>query len=102
MVEEALEEARDRSWACVVGAAVGDALGWALDAAVAHPLIHPRQRERSPVLRRFVSVEGRTGLAGDTTQLLLFTAEDVLRAHNRLVSQQPADPIASVHHAWLR
>ncbi|MCB9685601.1 MAG: ADP-ribosylglycohydrolase family protein [Alphaproteobacteria bacterium] len=101
MLEEALEEARERTWACVLGAAVGDALGWALDAAVAHPLIHPRQ-ERSPVLRRFVSVEGRTGLAGDTTQLMLFTAEGVLRAHNRVASQQPADPIASVHRAWLR
>lgn len=97
-----LEEARDRSLACVAGAAVGDALGWALDAAIAHPLIHPRQRERSPVLRRFVSVEGRTGLSGDTTQLVLFTAEGLLRAHNRVASQQPADPVASVHRAWLR
>ncbi len=108
-VFDVFDDARDRTLATLLGAAVGDALGWALDAAEAptgkrgHPALDPRQlSDGSAALRRYVPVDGRSGLVGDTTQLMVFTAEGLLRAHNRAASHQPADPVASVHRAWLR
>lgn len=93
---------------CILGAAVGDALGWPLEDLTAEAFGQARipTTERAgggvEALRRYVPVDGRPGVGGSTTQLLLFTAEGLLRAHNRLSSDQPADPAASVHRAYLR
>lgn len=87
---------------CLLGAAVGDALGWPLEQLSAEAFDDARVGGRVEALRSYVPVDGRPGLAGDTTQLLLFTAEGLLRAHNRHCAGQPADPAGSVHRAWLR
>ncbi len=68
---------------CLLGGALGDALG----APVKHlRLTEIRRRFRSDGLQAFAFAFGRLGAITADTQMTLFTAEGVMRAHMRLAT----------------
>lgn len=98
MTEQGLTE-RSRILGCVLGAAVGDALGtpaaWPRVAAPGSSSGDP-----GPVALR--AAPARPWPITAETQLMLFTAEGLIRAHVRGVLRGIVSPPAVVHHALLR
>jgi ADP-ribosylglycohydrolase len=85
---------------CLLGGAVGDALGAAVEfmslAAIRAQFGPEGIRDLSPVY-------GRVGAITDDTQMTLFTAEGLLRAHNRAAEKGSGGAEAIlVYHAYLR
>ncbi len=100
-------EARDRYLGCLLGGAVGDALGAPLEfmsMAEIQATVAITQRDSigPPGVRDYGAAYGRTGAITDDTQMTLFTAEGLLRAHNRLLANGIGEPPALVHRAYLR
>ena len=93
------EPVRRRYRGCLLGGAVGDALG--------APVEFLRYEE---ILRRFGSLGitamsqayGRTGAVTDDTQMMLFTAEGMLRSHVRSSDRGICHPPTVIAHAYLR
>ena len=87
----------------VRGSLLGGALGDALGAPIEFMRIDEiRARHGSGGLRQLVSSYGHVGAITDDTQMTLFTAEGMLRAHNRFLGKGMADIPAVVWHAYLR
>lgn len=89
----------DRIKGCLLGGAVGDALGAPvefLDWATIE------QKFGSSGIRDFAQAYGVTGAITDDTQMMLFTAEGLLRAHVRQASRGLCHPPSVIHHALLR
>ena len=106
-----MQTLRERYRRCLLGGAVGDALGAPYDGKTHEEV----QRSRRPdslsegAMRplRYLPVAGDVGANTDATQLLLFTAEGLLRAHTRRRAAGHDDwlhdeAISSVHRAFLR
>lgn len=84
---------------CLLGGAVGDALG----APVEFLRWASIRREFGEAgIRDFVPAYGQLGAITDDTQMMLFTAEGLLRAHVRGVSKGICHPPSVIHHALLR
>ncbi|HEX6938204.1 MAG TPA: ADP-ribosylglycohydrolase family protein, partial [Longimicrobiales bacterium] len=84
---------------CLLGGAVGDALGAPvefLDLAAIRAMYGPDG------ITDFDEAYGRVGVITDDTQMTLFTAEGLLRAHNRWSNRGICNPASVVHGAYLR
>ena len=84
---------------CLLGGAVGDALGAPVEFL---SLGEIRDRFGPGGVRDYTPAYGGTGAVTDDTQMTLFTAEAVLRAHNRRVTGGRADLVGALHRAYLR
>jgi ADP-ribosyl-[dinitrogen reductase] hydrolase len=85
---------------CLLGGAVGDALGAPVEFLSIQEI---RKRYGKNGIMNFDSAFGRTGAITDDTQMTLFTAEGLLRAHCRGMHKGigPAHD-SVVHQAYLR
>ncbi|BAT67275.1 ADP-ribosylglycohydrolase family protein [Pseudomonas aeruginosa] len=89
----------DKIKGCLLGGAVGDALGAPvefLDWATIE------RKFGSKGIQDFSEAYGITGAITDDTQMMLFTAEGLLRAHVRQASRGLCHPPSVIHHALLR
>lgn len=96
---------------CLLGGAVGDALGAPYDGQTLGEVQRSRRPESLPEGShrplRYLPVAGRVGANTDAAQLLLFTAEGLLRAHARRRAGGHQDwvhddALSAVHRAYLR
>jgi ADP-ribosylglycohydrolase len=82
-----------------LGGAVGDALG----APVGFLSIQQIRDQYGPAgITDYDVVYGPRGAITDDTQMTLFTAEGVLRAHTRVTHKGICNPVAVIHHAYIR
>ena len=85
---------------CLLGGAAGDALGAAVEFDSIHAI---RKKYGQTGIRNYVTCYGRKGAITDDTQMTLFTAEGILRAHCREVQRGiSASYDDMVHRAYLR
>jgi ADP-ribosylglycohydrolase len=84
---------------CILGGAVGDALGAPVEF---QSLKDIRRRFGAGGIREYVLAYGRLGAITDDTQMTLFTAEGLIRAHVRLDRKGICNPVAVIRHAYLR
>lgn len=84
---------------CLLGGAVGDALGAPVEFL---PWLDIRREFGADGIRDFVPAYGLLGAITDDTQMMLFTAEGLLRTHVRGVARGTYHPPSLIHHALLR
>jgi ADP-ribosylglycohydrolase len=84
---------------CLLGGAVGDMLGAPIEFMI---LAEIRERFGATGLREPVEAYGRVGAITDDTQMTLFTAEGILRGHNRLMSKGISSAENMVRFAYKR
>jgi ADP-ribosylglycohydrolase len=84
---------------CLLGGAVGDALGAPVEFND-WPAICDKFGDQG--ITDFVPVYGHLGAITDDTQMMLFTAEGLLRAHVRGASRGICHPPSVIHHSLLR
>ena len=89
----------DRIKGCLLGGAVGDALGAPVE-FLEWPAIEARFGPTG--IADFVPAYGVLGAVTDDTQMLLFTAEGLLRAYVRGSSRGICHTPSVIHHALLR
>jgi len=89
----------ERIKGCLLGGAVGDALGAPVE-FLDWSAIRATFGERGIV--DFAPAYGRLGAITDDTQMMLFTAEGLLRAHVRGISRGICHIPGVIHHALLR
>lgn len=90
----------DRFLGCLLGGAAGDALGAPVEFAT---LAEIRAQTGGGLLRDYLPEPGRSGPAvTDDTQMALFTAEGLMRAHNRGAERGIWHVPSLVHSAYLR
>jgi ADP-ribosylglycohydrolase len=88
-----------RSLGCLLGGAIGDALGAPVEFL---GLGEIRERFGRDGVAGYAPSHRRQGAITDDTQMTLFTAEGLIRAHNRRVMEGSADAIGSLYRAYLR
>jgi ADP-ribosylglycohydrolase len=84
---------------CLLGGAVGDALGAAPEFL---SLAEIRQRFGPAGVTDYVPAYGRTGAITDDTQMTLFTAEALLRGHNRWLDRGICSMVRVGFNAYVR
>jgi hypothetical protein len=84
---------------CLLGGAVGDALGAPVEF---RSLAEIHNRFGPEGVSTFASAYGREGAITDDTQMTLFTAEGLMRAHNRATSKGICSVPDVVWYAYLR
>ncbi|MBM7454894.1 ADP-ribosylglycohydrolase [Oceanisphaera litoralis] len=84
---------------CLLGGAVGDALGAGIE-FMSWPEISAKFGPDG--ITGFVPAYGGLGKITDDTQMMLFTAEGLLRAWVRASARGICDPPSVIHHAYLR
>jgi ADP-ribosylglycohydrolase/protein-tyrosine phosphatase len=84
---------------CLVAGAVGDALGAPVEF---DSLAKIRSAHGQAGVRDYVAAYGRVGAITDDTQMTLFTAEGLLRAHTRGVHRGICHPPSMVEYAYFR
>ncbi|CAL95261.1 ADP-ribosylglycohydrolase family protein [Azoarcus olearius] len=92
---------RDRFRACLLGGAVGDALGAPVEFQNYDRIVATYGRDG---IREMAPAYGRRGAVTDDTQMALFTAEGLLRAHARDCVGQPCHrprELAAAYQRWL-
>ncbi|WP_067810821.1 ADP-ribosylglycohydrolase family protein [Actinomadura kijaniata] len=91
---------RSRVRGCLLGGALGDALGYPVEFHGLAQLraVHGPGGVAGPVLAN----GGRSALISDDTQMTLFTAEGLIRAHARFVDHGADDTVDLVRNAHLR
>ena len=96
-------ELRGRFRGCLLGGAVGDALGAAVE-FLTEEQIHAQFGRGG--IRDFAPAYGRIGAITDDTQMTLFTADGMLRAHVRAGGgRQPlqvAEVMSAAYQRWLK
>lgn len=94
--------ARDRFLGCLLGGAVGDALGAPVEFMSREKII----RQFGPGgIRDFATAYGRLGAITDDTQMTLFTAEGMIRAHVRSLDRGISSfsgVTANAYQRWLQ
>jgi ADP-ribosylglycohydrolase len=85
----------NRCRGCLLGGAVGDALGAPVE-FMSHSQIVSRFGPHG--IRDFAPAYGRTGAITDDTQMTLFTAEGLRRAHLRHVARGICHSPTVIHH----
>ena len=85
---------------CLLGGAVGDARG----APVEFMSLAEIRAQFGPTgIRDFSPAYGRLGAITDDTQMSLFTAEGLIRGHNRAMAKGiGGGAVGCVYHAYLR
>jgi ADP-ribosylglycohydrolase len=84
---------------CLLAGAAGDALGAAVEFSNWDSI---RRQYGELGIRDMAPAYGRLGAITDDTQMMLFTAEGLIRASVRGTARGICDPSAVVHHALLR
>jgi ADP-ribosylglycohydrolase len=84
---------------CLLGGAVGDALGAPIEFM---RLAAIRKKFGSKGLTDYAPAFGRPGAITDDTQMTLFTAEAILRGHNRAMDRGLCSPVDVARLAYLR
>jgi ADP-ribosylglycohydrolase len=92
------QEYRSRVRGCLLGGAIGDALGAGIEFASLSAI---REQYGPSGLTDLISAYGRRGAITDDTQMTLFTAEGLIRAHVRR-DTGAWHPPTDVHRAYLR
>jgi ADP-ribosylglycohydrolase len=95
----ALVSATERFRGCLLGGAIGDALGAPVEFMTRKDIVG---RFGSGGIRDFVPAYGVTGAITDDTQMSLFTAEGLLRAHVRGCLRGISIFAGVTGHAYLR
>jgi ADP-ribosylglycohydrolase len=90
---------RARIAGCLLGGAAGDMLGAPIEFM---DLAEIRRYFGPDGLREPTEAYGRVGAITDDTQMTLFTAEGILRGHNRWMSKGIASAPGVVRHAYKR
>jgi ADP-ribosylglycohydrolase len=93
------DEIRRRYRGCLLGGAVGDALGAPVEFM---SLAEIRERFGPAGIVDYTSAFGRQGAITDDTQMTLFTAEGLLRAHVKAALEGTSNVAAIVAHAYAR
>jgi len=88
-----------RALGCFLGGAVGDALGAAVEFL---SLDEIRGRFGENGVQDFTDARSPAGYITDDTQMTLFTAEGMIRAHNRFRTKGICNPGAVIHMAYYR
>ncbi|GAB3294624.1 hypothetical protein GCM10027563_35430 [Parasphingorhabdus pacifica] len=94
-----MSDPHERFTGCLLAGAVGDALGYAVEFQPIDMIrsTHGPDGVTGPVLR------GGLAQVSDDTQMMLFTAEGLIRAHSaRRKHAEDGDPIREVQHAYQR
>jgi len=94
-----MRKTKEHFLGCLLGGAVGDALGAAIEFI---SLAQIRRRYGSEGLRDYAPAYGRLGAITDDTQMTLFTAEALIRAHNRQLQRGICSLRDVARHAYLR
>lgn len=89
----------ERIKGCLLGGAVGDALGAPVE-FLEWPVIQAKYGDQG--IADFTPAYGRIGAITDDTQMMLFTAEGLLRAYVRGSSRGICHVPSVIHHALLR
>ena len=90
---------QDHYRGCLLGGAVGDAMG----AAVEFMGLEEIRRTFGPSgITEPAEAYGRTGAVTDDTQMTLFSAEALIRGHNRWLGRGIASVVRVGHRAYLR
>lgn len=89
----------DQIKGCLLGGAIGDALGAAVEFLDWSAI---ESRFGAAGIVDFAPAYGLTGAITDDTQMMLFTAEGLLRAYVRGSSRGICHPPSVIHHALLR
>ena len=89
----------DHFAACLLGGAIGDALGAAPEFM---SLAQIRAKFGPEGVSDFVPAYGRLGAITDDTQMTLFVAEGLLRAHNRITTRGICSPRSVQRFSHLR
>lgn len=84
---------------CLLGGAVGDALGAPVEFM---SLAEIRAQFGPGGIRDYAPAYGLIGAITDDTQMTLFTAEGLLRSHNRAIQKGITHTPTVVYHAYLR
>jgi ADP-ribosylglycohydrolase len=92
-------DAKSRTLSCLLSGAIGDALGAPIEFLSLSAI---RSSFGPRLLREPYPAYGRPFAITDDTQMSLFTAEGLLRAHVRGELRGVCDPPFEVHHAYLR
>jgi len=90
---------RESFYGCLLGGAVGDALGAPVEFMSDQQIL---ERFGKTGIRDFVPAYGRIGAVTDDTQMMLFTAEGLLRALVRSQTKGICHPPALIAYAYLR
>jgi ADP-ribosyl-[dinitrogen reductase] hydrolase len=93
------ESSRDAVRGCLLGGAVGDALGAPVEFM---KLSEIRARFGPDGVRELEPEYGRRGAITDDTQMTLFTAEALIRAHHRWQERGIVSVAEVAHRAYLR
>ena len=89
----------ERSRGCLLGGAIGDALGAPIEFMT---LSEITSRFGKDGLTNLTSSYGRLGAVTDDTQMMLFTAEGLLRGQVRGLSKGITTYEGCIHHAYMR
>lgn len=89
----------DRIKGRLLGGAAGDALGTPVESLNRTEF---KQQFGSSGIRGFSQVYVMTGAIADDTQMMLITAEGLLRAQVRQSARALYNPLSVIHHALLR
>lgn len=84
---------------CLLGGAVGDALGAPVEFLSTAEI---RAHFGNLGIQDFAPAFGRVGAITDDTQMTLFTAEGLIRAHARYQTRGIREFVSVIHHALLR
>lgn len=96
---DSIDSMRARVRGCLLGSAVGDALG----APVEFMRLSEIRARFGPIgITDYAPAYGRNGAITDDTQMLLFTAEGLLRAYARASLRGICSVASVVSHAYLR
>ena len=93
------ETLRSKFRGCLLGGAVGDALGALVEFMSLGEIV---RKFGAGGIRDFVSAYGKAGAITDDTQMTLFTAEGLLRAHVRGRMRGLTTHAGVTDHAYLR
>ena len=91
--------ARERARGCLLAGACGDALGGPVEFMRDGEI---RARFGPGGIRDMAPAYGKLGAITDDTQMTLFTAEGLIRAHLRWLRRGVSEPAAVVRGAYLR
>lgn len=93
------QDMRKRFTGCLLGGAVGDALGAPVEFMSRQQIL---ERFGPDGITEYAAVYGGLGQITDDTQMTLFTAEGLLRAHVRGSLRGMCHPPSIIAHAYLR
>lgn len=94
-----MPDIKEKISGCFLGGAVGDALGAPVEFLCLDEI---REIYGDKGITEYDQAYGRIGAITDDTQMTLFTAEGMIRAHRRYQFKGLCSPVAVIHNAYYR